>query len=286
MPIFCIQYTVSAMDVQKMRIINDAAASGATALDIRCHAISSPPDLSHLTALQKLNISHNYLQTLPSLPQGLQILNVCYNRLHTLLDLPRTLQILNISHNQLHVLPELYQLTALQELNAMSNRLQTLPHLPLELRVLNVAGNIISALPELSHLTALHSLDASSNELQILPSLPHSLRALNVSHNDIRSLPAIPRHLQALNIADNRIRALSDISHIQRTCICINPIMHSHINNDFDRLDLAYDHGEVTALRRHIQLFTDRATLYGILPGDVTGIIGEYVCYVPVGLIN
>ena len=248
--------------------IADVAASGQTILDLFNMDLTSLPDISHLTALQKLAAHNNDLQTLPTLPSGLQGLYVDDNNLQTLPPLP----------------------AGLQMLYACNNNLQSLPPLPAGLRMLCAYNNNLQTLPTLP--SGLQKLYVSNNKLQSLPALPQKLLVLHVSGNNLQSLPDLPQTLRQLNIAINNIHTLPDLSYLTKLGfinIFSNPITYSHVNNADHSLlknKLTFNQRDIDAFNTAVSLFTNKSTYFSLLPRDVTGIIKEYISYVPVTIIN
>lgn len=111
-------------------------------------------DVSYLSGIYQLDISHNHLHALPA---GLQFLT--------------KLKKLNLAHNSLSVLTdEIFTLTSLVELNVAHNKLTTLPYelpkrLP-DLTTLRVQHNRLEDLPcDLANI----SLEAHDNPLHGIP---------------------------------------------------------------------------------------------------------------------
>ena len=196
---------------------------------------------------------------------------------------------LDLINLNLTSLPTISHLTSLQELHLALNKLQTLPTLPPYLRKLYISGNNLQTLPTLP--PTLQMLSASTNNLQTLPVLPHTLQKLDVSCNKLQTLPVLPPALWQLKIPCNHLQTLPDLSHLTELRyidIFSNPITHSHINNSNHPLlkdKLTFNQRDIGAFNTAVSLFTNKNTYFGLLPRDITGIITEYINYIPVTVI-
>ena len=114
-------------------------------LDLRHNALGSV-DLDALFALRELDLSHNDLRQIGSLPPNLDQLRASHNRLATLPALPECLSAIAVEHNEL----------------------RELPPLPSTLANCEVAHNKLAAI-DLSPCAALALLDARENALRAVP---------------------------------------------------------------------------------------------------------------------
>lgn len=146
-------------------------------LTLRCYDINGNFTCHSLDGVTKLYCSHNQLQSLPVLPNGLEELFCSNNQLESLPTLPETLKVLNCEINKLKSLPVLPN--SLEELYCSSNQLESLPALPNGLRELYCPHNQLLALSE-------H------------PALPNGLRELYCRNNHLQSLPILPESLEGL----------------------------------------------------------------------------------------
>ncbi len=112
----------------------------------------------------ELNLSHLYLEKLPTIPPTCQILSCRCNKLTSLPQLPNC-QILYCEINKLINLPELPNCKILY---CHDNKLTTLPKLP-NCKVLYCENNKLTILPDLSNC---YLLVCTDNQLTVLPQLP------------------------------------------------------------------------------------------------------------------
>ena len=228
------------MSIQQM--INDAAASGQTELDLYNTKLTFLPNISHLTSLQRLHLTFNNLQTLPTLPSSLREIDVSNNKLQTLPTLPPYLQELYIS----------------------GNNLRTLPTLPPTLQILHVSNNKLQTLPTLPH--TLQVLRATNNCLQSLPTLPPGLQKLDITNNNIRALSDLSYLTKPHYMGVKR----NPITHSH-----IN-------NHFLLKYQIIFNQRDIDTFNAAVSLFTNKSTYFSLLPRDVTSIIEEYISYVPV----
>ncbi|MEM7342825.1 MAG: COR domain-containing protein [Chloroflexota bacterium] len=187
-----------------LKIIEDAAKSGETRLDLSYYELSElPPEIGQLTNLTKLDLKFNQLSELP--PEigkltSLTSLNLYTNQLSELppeIGKLTSLTSLNLSRNQLSELPpEISQLQNLIKLPLSNNQLGELPPEIAQLHSLTrltLSNNQLSELPpEIAQLPNLTVLSLYNNQLNGLPSeitQLHSLIMLNLENNQLRELP-------------------------------------------------------------------------------------------------
>uniref|UniRef100_UPI0037E970FD leucine-rich repeat and calponin homology domain-containing protein 1 isoform X4 n=1 Tax=Semicossyphus pulcher TaxID=241346 RepID=UPI0037E970FD len=161
-----------------------------------------PSEVTHLVALETLNLYHNCIRTIPDSLIGLQSLtslNLSRNQLGVLpaclCGLP--LRVLNASNNKLVSLPEsIGQLQRLMELDISCNEITALPrHIGRlkALRELNVRRNLLCVLPEDLADLPLVKFDFSCNKVSTIPVCYRKmkqLQSLQLENNPLQSPPA------------------------------------------------------------------------------------------------
>ncbi|CAJ1078879.1 leucine-rich repeat and calponin homology domain-containing protein 1 isoform X1 [Xyrichtys novacula] len=158
-----------------------------------------PSEVTHLVALETLNLYHNCIRTIPDSLIGLQ-----------------SLTSLNLSRNQLCALPACLCGLPLRVLNASNNKLVSLPESIGQLRglmELDISCNEITALPRhIGRLKALRELNVRRNLLCVLPEdladLP--LVKFDFSCNKVSTIPVCYRkmkHLQSLQLENNPLQS-------------------------------------------------------------------------------
>ncbi|KAL6060144.1 Protein phosphatase 1G [Balamuthia mandrillaris] len=186
------------------RTADEAMSPNSTRLDLKNNGLKSLPlkQLSQMSNLSWLNLSHNALEALP--------VEVC--------QLSK-LTVLRLFGNQLKVVPvEVGQLTLLTTLDLGKNRLTSLPvelGQLVALKELSVHWNHLTEVPvEVARLTALKTLNVYINKLRSLPLELEQLtemETLDIAHNELRNLPPCLRgmtRLQTLKAPGNRLRRL------------------------------------------------------------------------------
>ncbi|KAK8486163.1 hypothetical protein V6N11_019986 [Hibiscus sabdariffa] len=190
---------------------------------------SLPKPCLNLTAICKLNLSNNNLQSIPESLTA-RLLNVVALDVHSnqLKFLPNSigclskLKTLNVSGNLLRSLPKTIEnCRSLEELNANFNILTKLPESIgfdlIYMKKLSVNSNKLVFLPQsITHLTYLRLLDARLNCLRALPDDLENLinlQVLNVSQNFqyLQNLPysiGLLVSLVELDVSYNKITAL------------------------------------------------------------------------------
>uniref|UniRef100_A0A8C5H8V1 non-specific serine/threonine protein kinase n=1 Tax=Gouania willdenowi TaxID=441366 RepID=A0A8C5H8V1_GOUWI len=183
-------------------------------LDLSSNSLVALPSVVPwgLIHLKTLNLSHNELRDLPSVPSSQEV--ICTR-----------LQQINLSHNQLISLPSaLLHLTNIKKISASKNQLKVLFDIPTDtnwiglrkLEELDVSENCLSALPTaVTHcLKSLSVLNVSRNQLSTFPD-PWAcpLRQLKASSNMIESLPNTisifwKSQLQEVDFSENSLKEL------------------------------------------------------------------------------
>ncbi|OHT15595.1 leucine-rich repeat-containing protein [Tritrichomonas foetus] len=227
-------------------------------IDIGNNQISSigKESLVSLKKLTNLDISQNYLESLPQLPPSIQVLNAIYNQIThvepsetpclktVMLSKNCLTEYPNYVHNQateifitrncLKAIPISCFTQNLVRLNATDNEIESLPSelftLP-KLAHLNVAKNKIKKLPETLSQSHLIGLNLSENPIENVPDyLPNSLVALYTSYTGISELPESISSLSNLITLVSCGNKLKKIPH----CRCLKKLLLSR--NQFEEL--------------------------------------------------
>ena len=206
--------------------IDGAYRTKATTLDLSGNQLTAlPPEIMHLTALQRLDLRGNHLTALsPEIRRltALEHLDLSGNQLTALPpEIMRltALEHFDLSGNQLTALPpEIMRLTALEHFDLSGNQLTALPPEIMRLTALQVLildGNQLTALPsEITRLTALERLYLNGNRLTALPpeiTRLTMLRHLALSNNRLIVLPLELTRLttlERLDLRENQLIAL------------------------------------------------------------------------------
>ncbi|XP_041663707.1 leucine-rich repeat and calponin homology domain-containing protein 1 isoform X2 [Cheilinus undulatus] len=161
-----------------------------------------PSEVTHLVALEMLNLYHNCIRTIPDSLIGLQSLTSLNLSRNQLCALPACLcglplRVLNASNNKLVSLPEsIGQLQRLMELDISCNEITALPrHIGRlkALRELNVRRNLLCVLPEDLAGLPLVKFDFSCNKVSTIPVCYRKMRqlqSLQLENNPLQSPPA------------------------------------------------------------------------------------------------
>ncbi|XP_034550322.1 leucine-rich repeat and calponin homology domain-containing protein 1 isoform X1 [Notolabrus celidotus] len=161
-----------------------------------------PTEVTHLVALEALNLYHNCIRTIPDSLIGLQSLTSLNLSRNQLCALPACLcglplRVLNASNNKLVSLPEsIGQLHRLMELDISCNEITALPrHIGRlkALRELNVRRNLLCVLPEDLADLPLVKFDFSCNKVSTIPVCYRKMRqlqSLQLENNPLQSPPA------------------------------------------------------------------------------------------------
>ncbi|KAM6978968.1 leucine-rich repeat and calponin homology domain-containing protein 1 isoform 4-T4 [Tautogolabrus adspersus] len=161
-----------------------------------------PSEVTHLVALETLNLYHNCIRTIPDSLIGLQSLTSLNLSRNQLCALPACLcglplRVLNASNNKLVSLPEsIGQLHRLMELDISCNEITALPrHIGRlkGLRELNVRRNLLCVLPEDLAGLPLVKFDFSCNKVSTIPVCYRKMRqlqCLQLENNPLQSPPA------------------------------------------------------------------------------------------------
>ena len=213
-------------DEELLRAIDQAVEEKAAELDLSESALTTlPPEIAHLTNLEKLVLWGNQLTTLPNeIGQltNLEELDLDQNQLTTLpseIGQPANLQSLRVSENQLTTLPnEIAQLANLRRLDVSENQLTSLPTEIAQLTnlvELILWGNELTTLPNwIGQLTNLVELILWDNELTTVPNWIGqltNLKELDLDQNQLTTLPTEIgqlTNLQSLLVNDNQLTTL------------------------------------------------------------------------------
>ncbi|CUG89464.1 Hypothetical protein, putative [Bodo saltans] len=159
---------------------------------------ASDEERSALSLVKSLDLSHNVLTVVSALhPLGsLQTLNIAHNRIATLRSLPLTLTNVDLSFNQLTTLEGLMGLPCLEVLDVSHNKLHSLASMagqPPTLQVLRASANRIASTDGIQNLFNLkvllldHNLVASSDALICLKGL-EQLEVVSFAHCPVASV--------------------------------------------------------------------------------------------------
>ena len=201
--------------------------------------------IGEMSSLRRLSLDRNLLPMLPDTIGNLSLihLDVSYNYLSTLpnsIGNIKSLLNLFLSHNQLTEAPRfLWDLPILYTLDLSHNLISSLPSspslsplFPTTLAYLSLANNSLSSLPSpICHHDShqLASLDVRFNQITSLsPTILNcsSLEALHLDGNELTSLPPLPSFLYALTLNNNPLESIPE-------SICdsfIDTLSLSHLN--------------------------------------------------------
>ncbi len=235
-------------DTQLLRVIERAARSGATQLDLSYRELTSlPPEIGQLDQLASLDLCGNSLVALPPEIgdlQQLEHLDLRHNQLVALpSELGRLLNLtsLDIRDNRLASLPrEMGRLGNLLSLDLRQNRLQVFPQVILHLlclEELHLWGNPLLTLPvEIERLARLTMLNMGRSRMTEIPDgiwRLSGLERLIVDRTEVIAVsPEIGRlrKLKYVNLHNNRLRSLpAEIGRLGRLLTLIlhhNAITH------------------------------------------------------------
>ncbi|KAH0791618.1 protein phosphatase 2C [Histomonas meleagridis] len=238
--------------------------------------------LQHAKMLERLNLSHNRLRTIPELhTHQLREFNVSFNKLKELPDSFSNCIFLihmNLSNNLLTDLPQsLKYVPRLLELYINNNQFIKLPNCILSLITLNklyISGNLLTSLPNcLNTFLFLKTLDLSNNHFQTLPiaiaSLP-VLKYLNISHNLITEVPKefqFPESLILLDISYNLLQSFQSINlpSIVSLILSNNLIETFSISNSKDIHFLSLSNNNLRCTLNEILLNTNESKTFEFL---------------------
>ncbi len=213
-------------DEQLLRIIRDAARTGAEVLDLSYNELSSlPPEIGYLDRLVSLDLCGNDLVALPpqiGRLQQLTQLDLRHNELVTLppeIGLLKQLAALDLRDNRISALPpEMQMLTGLAALDLCQNRLEIFPQVILKLPALEelqLYDNPLIGLPlEIARLARLSFLNLGRNEMVEIPPGVWRLSGLERLVIDDTHVTSIPpdikylRQLEYLELRGNRLSGL------------------------------------------------------------------------------
>ncbi len=181
-------------------------------------SIQHMPNLNRFTRLKILNISHNQIKRIYTLPDTLIELNCSYNQLSTLPKLPIHLTFLYCQHNRIKKLPKLPRY--LNRIHCQNNQLVKLPKLNKWLNDLQCCFNQLTALPKLND--SLVELYCEDNQLVELPKFPNSLVSLWCPYNQLVKLPGFTMNLEIVNCKHNNLIELPHLYNVTE--------LHCHYN--------------------------------------------------------
>jgi hypothetical protein len=194
----------TAFNGNSLNITNTLVTTSTQSLFVNNNLISNLDGVQYFTSLIYLNCSHNYLTTLPSLPNTLAHLVCNSNSLTSLPLLPTSLTTLRCHFNSLTSLPSLPN--SLLKLICNSNSLTNLPSLTTNLFELVCNSNSLTSLPSLPN--SLTILLCHDNLLTGLPELPNSLTDFACSNNFIKCFPLFPQSLLSVYLSPNPYNCL------------------------------------------------------------------------------
>ncbi|XP_054720765.1 PH domain leucine-rich repeat-containing protein phosphatase 1-like [Uloborus diversus] len=184
----------------------EAAAGRLKELNLSKNRISGFLDLSLLSSLVRLDISHNEVE-------DLEVLKL--SRLESLMVSQNALKSLHLDGTKLRIL------------RADVNDLESIKckHLPTHLETLDISHNNMMSLPDwISEAKSMTHMCASHNQITSLPKqlfASSSLRNLQVTHNLLNDLPEMltPCHIRTLCLQYNKIQSLPDNFFLALPCL-------------------------------------------------------------------
>lgn len=217
-----------------------------------------------LTKLTKLDIGHNQLKAIPSLPPNLKELSYDYNELSELnVSYPQltkftialvglnsikpdlvfpNLLVFEAPKNNLRTVPDFTKFAPkIKKVDLSDNYLTEFPSFPMTINEINLKGNQIKKLPELIILLLdLLMLNVADNEITYIPSLPPQLRSLNTNGNKITQYNDCElRDLSKFQTMNNELIKFPGFHSNQATDIYFS---YNHIS----KFDLQYFHQKIT----------------------------------------
>eukprot|EP01104_Vermistella_antarctica_P019108 TRINITY_DN7334_c0_g1_i1.p1 TRINITY_DN7334_c0_g1~~TRINITY_DN7334_c0_g1_i1.p1 ORF type:complete len:582 (+),score=133.56 TRINITY_DN7334_c0_g1_i1:52-1746(+) len=189
---------------------------------------SLPSFISNLKDLEELNVESNEIEELPSALlslKDLRILNAIANKLDKLpgpIARWGKLEVLEVGHNNIQELPEDFdQMKSLKTLNYSYNNLREIPDKVWKvttIQVLDVSGNQLSYLPEsVTSLKQLKVLRIGNNKMELLPTFVATFRDLeeiNCCGNTFKTLPDELCTLNNLKVLDASSNQLNHIDNL------------------------------------------------------------------------
>lgn len=197
--------------------------------DNRLYTISS--NIEKCSRLTLLDVAHNMLEYLPSLPVTLQRLylqgnrfggridlsylvnlidlDLGYSRLTRMPLLPSSIKTLEISGNKIRKLPDLSGLVNLKCFLCASNFIERIPELPPTLERFDCSSNPIKNFSTLP--SSLKRFECYGTRINSLPTLPPNLEFLIASKNRLTVLPSLPKSLEGLYVSNNFLEELPDL---------------------------------------------------------------------------
>jgi Leucine-rich repeat (LRR) protein len=164
--------------------------------------LTSLPDFSRFTQLKKLEVNHNQIKKITSLPSTLKSFTCYDSQLEQIDEFPSSLLSIHLFINQLTTLPPLPPNLVI--LDVYNNQLTSLPPLPSTLQKLFVEHNFLTTLPPLPY--GITHIYCSQNQLKEIPNLPSTVKELCCTHNQLTSIPIYhTKDLQYLRCRNNQL---------------------------------------------------------------------------------
>lgn len=167
-----------------------------------------PAFFKHLVGLHSLDLSHNNISRITSLPPNLKYLNISFNNIskigsqddvhHQIISFPDSLVTLILYHNKIKTIENIAHLK-LEDLNLGDNLIEKIENLPFH--------------PEDS--MHLQNLNLSKNKIEIIESIPDWVENLDLSDNRISKMENLPKNLESLHLSGNGIKTIENIENLK-----------------------------------------------------------------------
>ncbi|EAY13913.1 Leucine Rich Repeat family protein [Trichomonas vaginalis G3] len=214
-PHFNAKLTTLSMDSNRIQTLN-AKLNNLIKLSLQNNIIESISQDSYFRMLETLDLSYNMLREVPNLAKltpRLRRVDLSHNFITSIPQLPRSLSVLLISDNCLTSLPQDFsQLPYIVHMDFSMNKITKVPQLPLSIQIFDISNNLVEEIPP-SETPDLVEFFIHHNKLTELPKLKsNQIRDFNAKSNLISSIdPTIfCPNLSTLDLSYNQLTEIPE----------------------------------------------------------------------------
>jgi len=249
----------------------DSSVAARTSLSIINQNLHNITGIIAFANLVNLEISHNYLQFLPTMPDSVKYISAANNQIDSIGLMPINLESIILDNNNLDSLKGAQNLPVnLNSLSLINCIIDTLPILPTNLKHLVLSSNNLLDSTFANNIPGnVNYLDISNCGLQYLDTLPSSIKTLIMIGNNFTTLQNIPDSVLYLDASNCGITSVAMLNNVLEHLIISNNAISSLSNLPNSLTNLIADNSQIAtaiALPTNLQFLNFNNNLLSSLP--------------------